>query len=343
MIKQGLAILLPLGLGLAGGTAQAVPEIPQDSGWNGHINLGIGAASSESNMLASLGPFDLGDDTISSLDEDAGSEDFILPLAQFELGYTLAGSQTHFYVANQEAEFLNFDMETTLETYIGVRQGIPGIGRVDFALGASSLPTDVWEDPYEVGVARSNTERTTSGIRLAWGDIMETPLEIVLNFKEIDIDAELSGDSLSLSGNDQRLLRRKGNVNRIDLGYRWRINERHSLTPGLGYVDHDLDGDAMAQDGVALQLRHIYDRGRWRLASSLFYEDLESDETNPIYGDEQQTDSLGGAVTFFYGKPFGLENWTGNATLGYFEKDSNIDFYDSSFAVFSIGLFRRFK
>jgi len=343
MIKRALTMMLPLGLALGGTVAQAVPQIPEDSGWSGHVNLGVGVGSSESNMLASIGPADLGDDTISSLDEDAGSEDFALPFVQFELSYTLGETRTQFYLANQGGEFLNFDMETTLEAHAGVRQAISGIGRFDFSLLSTTIPTDVWEDPYQTGVARDDTERTNTGIRWAWDGIMDSNFGVEFSAKEIEIDDERAGESLALTDDERRMLRREGNVNRFNVAYNWTINEHHSLTPVLGYADFDLDGDAMAEDGLALHLKHMYNPGgRWRLASMIAYEDLESDDTNPIYGDEAETESFGVSATFFYDNPLGLEKWTANLSASYFDEDSNIDFYDASFGMVSIGLFRRF-
>jgi hypothetical protein len=345
-MKQRFTKLALSALVCTAAMAQAANDIPTETGWSGHINIGAGAGQSETNMIASILSIDLGDDKISSLDDSPGSEDIAMPSFQFEAAYTLGDSQTQFYLGNQVADFVSFDLETTLQTHAGVRQQIEGIGIVDFSLAASSFATDVWKDPYIVDTARGNTERTSTGMQLIWRQVMGSPFEFEFASMEIEIDDEDSGDSLGVDGllnaDEQRLLRRTGQTYRYNLQYHWQINDRHRLVPGIGYLDYDLDGDAMAEDGLTLQLKHYYSVDRWRLVSQLFYRDMESKETNPIYADSSDTETLGAVFTAFYAKPFGLENWTANATASYTDGDSNIDFYDSSFALVSVGMLYQF-
>lgn len=342
MKNRGWIASVGAGVMLTSIGAAAVPAIPETDGWSGHINIGGGVASSETNMISSLSSFDLGDDRISSLDESPGSEDLVLPFAQFEVGYTLADNRTRFYVGNQAADYVNFELAPSLNTHLGVRQEIPEIGLVEFALSATTLALDVWKDPYLVDEKRSETERTTTGIHVAWDQILDSGFEFTWAWKDVELDDEDSGESLPLSDADKRLLRRQGDVNRWDLSYDWKINERHRLVPGIGYVDRELDGDAMAEDGPVASLRHLWDLGRWRLVTRLMYSDVESDEVNPIYGKERDKESLGAAVTVFYSNPFGLKSWTANATASYYDEDSNIDFYDANFGMISVGMFYRF-
>jgi hypothetical protein len=344
-MKQRFSILaLPI-LAVIGAVVQAA-DITTDTGWSGHFNIGAGVGQSESNMNASILSIDLGDDTISNLDDSPGSEDIVMPTFQFEVAYTLGDSLTQFYLGNQVADFVSFDLETTLETHAGVRQQIAGIGIVDFSFAKSSFPTDVWKDPYIAGSPRGDTERTSLGLQMGWSKIMETPLEFEFSAMEIEIDDEESGASLVADGAliaaEQRLLKREGQVYRSTLQYNWEINERHRLVPGIAYLDYDLDGAAMAEDGISLQLKHYYSLNRWRLVSQLFYRDMESDETNPIYDDSRDVETLGAVFTAFYAEPFGLKNWTANATASYTDGDSNIDFYDSSFGLVSVGMLYRF-
>ena len=331
-----------VGLLVGSSTAIAVPAIPDTDGWGGHVNVGAGAASSETNMIASLSSFDLGDARISSLDESASSEDLVLPVAQFELRYTLAENRTQFYLGNQAADYVNFELAPSLMTHLGIRQQIPEIGLVEIALGATTVALDVWKDPYLVGDKRSETERTTTGVHIAWDQILDSGFEFTWAWKDIELDDEDSGESLDLTAAEQRLLRREGDFNRWDLSYDWKISQRHRLVPSIGYVDRELDGDAMAEDGVVATLRHLWDLDRWKLVTRLYYSDVESDEVNPIYDEERDKESLGASFTAFYSQPFGLKRWTANATVSYYDEDSNIDFYDANFMMVSFAMFYRF-
>lgn len=339
-ILPGLAAL---GLALTSAIAQAVPRIPEQSGWSGHVNLGLGVGSSESNMIDGIASIDLGQDPISNLNDGPGSEDFVLPQIHFEVAYTFAENLTQLYLGNQVVDYLSFDLETTLETHLGIRQEVPGITRVDVSLSASSLPIDVWKDPYVVDESRGDTERTSSGLHVGFDELFGTGFELEWSAREIELDDERSGQALGLADAEQRLLRRTGNVYRVDLSYDWRINDRNRIVPAIGWVDFDLDGDAMAEDGPALAVRHLYEYNRWYIVSRLYYQDLESDSRNPVFGEERQMETLGGSVTAFYARPFGLERWSATASLGYQDSDSNIDFYDASFGLFSLGMFYRFN
>ena len=161
---------------------------------------------------------------------------------------------------------------------------------------------------------------------------------------EVALDDERSGEAegLGLSNAERRSLEREGQIYNLELSYDWKINERHRIAPMIAWVDHDLDGAAMAEDGVALVLKHLYSKNRWMFVTRVFYQDLESDDSNPIYDKQGDADLLGAAFTAFYSKPFGLQNWTANATVAYQDKDSNIDFYDSTFGLVSFGMFYRF-
>ena len=342
MIKRNPAALIALGLLLGSSGAAAVPAIPDTDGWGGHFNIGAGVASSESNMISSLAFMDLGDERISSLDESAGSEDFVMPVAQFELRYTLAENRTQFYLGNQTVDYVNFELSDSLATHLGIRQEVPEIGLVEFSLHATLMPLDVWKDPYLEGEKRGETERTSTGLQASWDQIFESGFEFTWVWKDIEVDDEESGESLPLSDAQKRSLRRTGNFNRWDVSYDWKISDRHRLVPGIGYIDRDLDGDAMAEDGPQASLRHLWDLDRWLLVTRLFYSDLESDETNPIYGEERDMESVGASFTAFYTNPFGLKGWTANASASYFDQDSNIDFYDASFGVLSFAMYYRF-
>ncbi len=342
MIKPTSIKLALLGLALVGAVAQAVPLVPEKPGWSGHVNLGVGAGSSESNMLDGIASINLGKKRISSLESSPDSKDFAMPAFSFELAYTLADMGTQLYAGNQVVDYLTFDLETTLKTHFGVRQDVPDIGTVDFSLAVSSLPTDVWKDPYVVDADRGDTERTSTGAHIAWDRIFNTPLQLAWSFTEIKIDDERSGEAQGLSKADQRLLRRNGMVYRLDLNYDWEINKRHRLVPGITYLDFNLDGDAMKEDGLGLQLKYLYHVNRWRVVSQVYYQDLEADTRNPIFTKQRRMETLGGSITTFYSKPFGWNSWTANATIGYQDDDSNIDFYDASFGLVSVGMLYRF-
>jgi hypothetical protein len=344
MIARMLPIAVSAVMALACNLAHAIPPIPQQSGWSGHIGLGVGGGRYESNMVAEIGPIDLGKDRVSSIYQSPDDENVTLPALPFEVAYTFADSGTQLFLGSREAEHFTFEVDTALHIQFGARQSFPEVGEIALAYVVSTVPTDVWKDPYVAGDARGDTQRTSNGVAIEWDDIFSTPLALVWTSTQVEIDDEESGrqGDLGLTADQQRALRREGQVYRVELNYDWRLNERHSLVPGIGYIDQDLDGAAMAQDGLLLQLKHVYDPGGWSLVSKVYLEDLNSDESNPIYGDGNDVQTLGGSITAYFEKPLGLQDWTASAGASYYEGNSNNDFYDTSLALFSVGMLYRF-
>jgi hypothetical protein len=322
--------------------ANAVTIIPEKSGVSGYVNLGAGAIGIESNLLAGLarGIVDVGDAVTDDINGSPGSDSAAVPMLNFELSYTFAESRTQLYLGNLLEDFLTFD----LSGMAGIRQDVGGAGIFGLALVNTSLSADVWEDPYQTGVKRDDTERTWKGYRASWERIFDSGLELQYSSKKIDIDNERSGEGLGLSAAERSLLDRNGDLNRLEAGYEFRLAEgRQILTPKLVYRDADLDGGAMANDGYGATLNYIYVQDkRWRWVFNLAYQNFEFDKINPVYGMQDEADNYGVSATVFYSEPFGWKPWALNVTAGYFEEDHDIDFYDTSVAAFTVGLFRRF-
>jgi len=328
------------GVALSGMAAcvSALEPIPTESGLSGFVSVGVGFASAETNMTSGIKSIDLGSEKTDSIYSSPEDEDVVLPVASFELSYTFADTRTQLFVGNLLEDFLRFDLQTNF----GVRQEVGGVGTFAVAGTASPLATDTWEDPYVEGANRRKTDRTGKGVRVIWDKIFTLPLELRLSQREIDIDEERSGEWLGLDPADRRLLDRNGDVRRAELLYDMKFGENSRLVPSIAYIDRDLDGDAMAEDGYNAQLSYYLVDGRWRWVGNVAFGQLESDRRNPIYGKSGETDSVAASLTVFYARPFELKGWAANAGIAYFEEDSNIDFYDASVTMFTVGMLYRF-
>lgn len=336
------AAALAVGFTFAAST-QAAVIIPEKSGFSGYVNLGAGGLSVKSNMLASImsGKVDLGDKTVNSLnDSPNNSEGGAIPSVNFEVSYTFGSTRTQLHVGNLLEDFLSMDMTTVA----GVRQDVGKAGLVGASYRSTSLPTDVWQDPYLTDAKRKDTDRTSQGFRLYWQQFMSSGLEMRYTYSDIDIDKERSGESLALSIAQRKLLDRNGDIDRYSLLYEFSSEDKkHIVTPQLTYLDRDLDGDAMSNDGGRASINYIYQHNdKWRWVMNASYADVDYNEANPIYDYKDSADTYGGSVTMFYTGAFGLDKWTFNATAGYFEEDHDIDFYDTKVSVFTLGMLRRF-
>lgn len=334
--------MLALGFGLAA-SSQAAVIIPTKGGFSGYVNVGAGAVGVKSNMLASIvsGKVNVGEKEIDNLsDSPNSSEGGAIPALSVELSYTFASTRTQVHLGNLLEDFLSFDTSTVL----GVRQDIGRAGLVGASYEQTAIDTQVWSDPYLTGAKRKDTDRTSDGFRVYWQQFMSSGLELRYTSKKIDIDDENSGQSLALSDDQRGLLDRNGDTDRFDLFYEFSSDDRHHIvTPGLSYVDRDLDGNAMANDGGIASLNYIYEHDdHWRYVLNASYSDFDMKDDNPIYGIGDSYNGYGASGTVFYTEPFGLKHWAFNATVGWYEDDHDIDFYDTSVGVFTLGMFRKF-
>ena len=320
------------------GLSFALEPIPSETGFSGYINMGIVDIKGESNMIAGNSMGDIGRRTIDSLTEAPKSESDTLPMINGEITYTFASSRTQIYFGNQLEDFIQFDLTTLL----GIRHELSDKSLVAASYVFSSIPTEVWKDPYLTNQARSKTDRESNGLRLEWDKIAATQFGLKYTYRNIDIDDELSGISLGLSANEMDLLDREGKVHNVELTYKHNFKNGHVLQPKLNLTRRNLDGEAMSSDLWALGLTHLYNTEQYSLITNLEWADGDFDKKNPIYNKTRNDDRLGGSFTAVYKKPFGLQDWNLLGSVAYYESDSNIDFYDTTIKFFSLSALYRF-
>lgn len=337
--------LLAVALLIAVPNAYAISPIPEETGFSGFVNLGVAGGQVESNTVSKIIGVDLGDDGISNINDGPGEEDVVLPLAAAELSYTFANSGTQIFLGTLLEDFVRFDSSTRF----GVRQSLGGAGVASIAaLATSPMGAKVWKDPYRTSNLgdRKSTDRTAQGVRLAWGKIFGTGLEVRYSTREQDIDDDQIGLSLVGTGDitlvERQQLNRNGDINRADLRYSFVLGEGSSLDIGASYQEHDLDGDAFGYDGYAGEINWIQKVGAWRFVTNVAYGQFEAEGDNPVYGEAGDFDRVGGSFTAFYAAPFGLKGWNANAGVIYFEEDNDIDFHDQSVGLVQAGMLYRF-
>lgn len=340
LMSQSITALV-LGCAFAAST-QAAVLIPEKGGFSGHLNLGVGGVDVESNMIASIanGKIDITDEKINDINGSPDGQTTAIPVVNLELSYTFENSRTQLHIGNLLEDYLRFDTNTVA----GVRQDVGRAGLVGASYRTTTLKTEVWKDPYVTGVDRDTTDRESKGFRVYWQQVMSSGLELRYTQSEVDIDDEFSGSALGLPSAQSRLLDRNGDRTRYDAFYEFSWDDdRHILTPEFSYIDNDMDGAAMENDGFSTGFNYIYTANKtWRWVFNATYTDLSYDTTNPIYGKKDGSTAYGLSGTVFYSKPFGWEKWAFNATAGFFDADHDIDFYDNSVGIVAVGMFRKF-
>jgi hypothetical protein len=319
--------------------ALALEPIPQASGFSGFIRPGVGYMSYETNMVASFLGFDLSEESTDSLFDSPDDESTAIFLIPFSLEYTFASTRTQLFFGTDLTDLIRFDYSQQL----GVKQEIGSLGVLQGSFLFSGVPAEVWEDPYVVGVKRDETDRDSYGARLVWDRILGSQLQLQYTYRNIDIDDERSGEFLGLSAANRKLLERDGDRHVAEALYRFNFAQKHWLAPAVIYAVDDLDGDAMANDTVDLQLTYVYRGDPITFTANAFIGWADYDKRNPIYNKTQEDDRYGFNTSVFYKNPWGWSLFGSNPMNFYVEAayvnvDANIDFYDQQATFGTIGV-----
>ena len=318
--------------------ALAMDPLPPEAGFSGFLTAGASGGKVESNFLAKVVGVDLGNEDIYYYDSP-DQTDIIIPSFGYNLGYTFANKKTRIYVGTAVEDSLDFSTNTVL----AVRHDFDSLGGIELAgLAPGVAKLEVWENPYQLGSDRSSTERTTSGGRLTWDKMFGTGLEFIANVRKVDINHERSGQGLGLTQAQQKLLDREGDVTRIELGYDFNYSDDISVRPSVAYIDRDLDGKAMAQDGYELGVSFAYNAGRYTWLNRAAYQSLDGDKVNPIFNQTNDADIYVLASEVQIPDPFGWEQWFTTVGVSWAENQADIDFNKSSVAMFTAQIGRKF-
>jgi hypothetical protein len=319
----------------------ALERIAGYPNWSGYWNLGIGGGYTESNFLAGIDGIgvDLGDDVIDGL----GSPDskvYGLPVLGVQFSYTLNNDKTHFIFGNARGDFLQFEHDFR----VALQHDFDFWGSFRAAyLSPNTLSTEVWSDPYGVGFSRSDTEQSSTGGRFTWDKILGTGLELKATYRDREIDDELSGQALGLTFDERALLSREGDVITVELGYLMKFgSKKHSFRPSVTYINRDLDGAAMAQDGIGADLTYTYTARSLRWINNFGYTYLSGDKKNPIFDKTNDANRFIFSSKAYFPGMFGWKNWMPVVNLNWGMEDSDIDFNDTMSATITASLFRNF-
>lgn len=343
MFKNGFIVAISAIVLLAGGSvALALDPIPQQSGFSGYIQPGAGYLSISSNTVAKVLSFDLSDKRIDDLDEEPDSESTAIFTVPFKLAYTFAGSRTEIFLGTEVGDLLAFDTAQQL----GVKQGIGSLGVLQAGLLFSGN-VRVWKDPFVTGQNRDDTSRQNVGGQLVWDKIFGSNLELEYSVRKVDIGSERSGEFLGLTDSEQDRLDRNGTIHRASAGYGFKFGQ-HTLTPQIAIFSEDLDGEAMANTGVDVQLTYLYDGDPITLVLNGYVGQADFDKSNPVFDETREDDRYGVSAIVYYKNPWG---WTllGSepmrffVTGAYYGVDSNIDFYNQEAMLGMGGVAFRWK
>ena len=318
--------------------AVAVDRIGKESGSKGFVFVGAGYSSVQTNLVAEVAGIEVSDKRIDSLQGGADYKEYGGVTPAFNVSYTFAEPRTQLFAGIELEDFLTQDSALGL----GVRQGIGFLGIIRASLLAS-IPLKVWEDPYVTNIDRNTTDRNSYGLRLGWEHIFESDFDLNLSTRKVELDDERSGLTNGLTASQRDLLDREGNINKMEASYTWTPSPHHIIQPSITWIDHDLNGDAMARDGLTANASYAYlGLNNIEFLFNFLAGRMESDTRNPIFNEKEEVDRLAGSITVTYVEPFDMKNWRARAVVSAGKDDSNIDFYDNSVNAITIGVLYNF-
>jgi len=341
--KSVMAAASAIALLVGANMALGLDPIPQQSGFSGFIQPGVGYMSIESNTVAKVLSFELSEKKIDSLDDEPDSKSTVVATIPYKIAYTFAGTRTQVFLGTELGDLLSFDTAQQL----GVKQEFGSLGVFQAGLLFSGT-TRVWKDPYVTGQNRDDTSRGNMGGQLVWDKIFGSNLELEYSLRKVDIGSEKSGEFLGLTNSEQDRLDRNGTVHRLSAGYAFKFGGKHTLTPQITLFSEDLDGEAMANTGADFQLTYFYDGDPISLALNGYVGQADFDKSNPIYDKTRDDDRYGASATVYYKNPwgwslFGSEPMRFFVTGAYYAVDSNIDFYNQEAVLGLAGVAFRWK
>lgn len=310
-------------------------------GLSGRLSLGVLYANTRTNMVASAGGglVHFGNGSLESLDGSPSPVDGAIPIVNLHLQYDFASTGTEILFGTwNHGEGTQFDY--LVEGGLGQKIGSTGKISLVYLFG---FPVKVWSDPYVVGASRSETNRNSQGVALAWEGILGTALEADYSFRSVSIAKESSGSFLGLGPGDASLLERGGFVHQIEVSQTFTFARAHRFTPTFTYRREASDGDAMSANTLDWKLRYAF--GTRTLAAILEGGVGRSvhDRSNPVFGKTQADMRYMASATLIFRQPFGwapfaYRGWSLLATVRYGNNISNIDFYSTGYLAAGGGL-----
>ena len=315
-------------------------DIPDSAGFTGYFFLLPGVFYGQSNVVSAGPPLlgDIGNATISSIDEEPETNQAFAFGAAGELSYKFKDSRTQVFFGNRLEDILRLDVPFG----IGIRQELPDKSILAGSFLLTPLELLFWSDPFVEGIARKETYLFYPGIRIRWGRILGTGLELTLTGRQYSFERESSGNWLynqgRLSQEELKLLNRNGEILKLMLLYRIDI-KKHRFEPAFRYIFDERFGKAISQNGYSLQLTYIYRINNIILDFNFLYGQRFADEIHPVYAENLRSDGYGAAFTTIVPfKKFKSSVLAAIVSAEALVENASIKFYNSSISSVFVGV-----
>lgn len=300
-------------------TASAESDAAQKVGFYGDIRIGGGVISSRP---SGLDAFD-DNERLDSLDASGKRQSVGLPLIGGEVGYIFDNSGTKLFAGADIGK----------PFYLSVSRELTGVGNLSFS--ALYEKTDVWENPYLVGVNRSKTDAESVGYGLNLDNVLDTGIRLFFDQKFINVAQDRIGHI-------QPDLRRDGTDTTLGIGFSMDWGAGGVMSPSLRHIWIDRDGTSNSGCGYAAEITHTLFKRRLSFATSLKISRIDYDKLHPIFNKKREENAYGVLETIAFAAPFGIDNLYLFGIAAYGKTNANIIFFNSSSVALGGGVGYKF-
>lgn len=310
-------------------------ELPEP-GFSWELTLGAGfgqirpSLEEGSSDSVSSGSSSGSETIIRSLDNKQSSENEFSPMLNVQGSYVLSNRKTQF----------NFSFDE-----IGVSHMFDSGMELSAGIGTSVFEgEEVFRDPFVTNLPRQKQEVDSSSFNLGVSGAFGLPLQIEYSYEGYSINDDKAGASLvnnggrfGITAEEQRLLKRSSKTHALIFSTEMPLNDSWSLMPSIGYHTTRADGAANSAKGIDLGLNALYEFDRYALEIGVNYSPSKFDHSHPVFDKTRDDKSLSYDIRFSVDEPFNWKNQRLDFGFRHFEKNSNINFYDSSESSFHAG------
>jgi hypothetical protein len=295
----------------------AIAENGEESGLFGNLTVGGGYATGRPSQL------EVTDDNkvIGNLNDRVETFSEAVPFLTIEIGYAFAGTGTVISVGGAGV------LDNSAVISISQPLGKPGSVSLGFEYGL----VEVWRDPYLVGVERTETDETTTGLTIDYTDIFGTGAMLSISGRKISIDDDTIGSR-------QPDLRRDGQQITAGAGYTIVLADGHKITPHIELTLDKRDGESESSNVFKLSLNHSLVLGKWIFDTTLSAGEAEFDAPHPIFNRTRKEKMFAVTEWAIYKGLFGHKNFSIHGLVTYGIVDANINFFNSNVLIIGMGV-----
>lgn len=308
-----------------------------NQGISGNITFLSGISANSSNLDVGQSQYQSGEDLYASGEMEAGGMVALLGSMQYTFG---ANNHKQLFLGTSRDDIIT----GTLAFEMGYRQKMLNGTIVDVSILPTLISGEVWDDPYAVDAYREETDLSGNVARMQLSSLMGSRFLVDMAVGESDVKHEKTGlKGLELSDEERALMARERKYLYFKTGYQHFLQDGSGvLTPSVNVFSSNSEGNALSFTSVGAEVNLAKQVGSHGFAVTLNTSKRGYDKENPIFNQIRQDNVFGLFLAYENTMIFESKNWSLVSLIGAKTTRSNIEFYDSSQYMASVGLDYKF-